>query len=47
MPSILVEDDAHGVLAHLGGEALIGPGDFEQTLTRLLHATCAGLAQEP
>jgi AcrR family transcriptional regulator len=27
--------------------ALIGPGDFEQTLTRLLHATCAGLAQEP
>jgi AcrR family transcriptional regulator len=27
--------------------ALIGPGDFEKTLTRLLHATCSGLAQEP
>jgi len=27
--------------------ALVGPGDFEKTLTRLLHATCAGLASEP
>ena len=27
--------------------ALVGPGDFEKTLTRLLHATCAGLTQEP
>jgi AcrR family transcriptional regulator len=27
--------------------ALVGPGDFEKTLTRLLHATCAGLARQP